>query len=143
MVTVTRKIGKHRCRGRDILDEIGAYQTGKQLEYSGSRSRPCRLTLGSVGNGALGAKPGSETFDCASPISVLSHPPALSPPPLDPATSTLPPNLVPGFHSPRHDGIAVLYHREAYLLADASPSSLSSWNELQIRYSYRVQWYAG
>ena len=71
--------------GRDILDEIGAYQTeGSNWNIAGSRDPgPC-LVLGFVGNGALGAKPGTETLDCASsPIHYPSHPPA--PPPLDPA----------------------------------------------------------
>lgn len=72
-------------RGRDILDEIGAYQTeGSNWNIAGSRDPgPC-LVLGFVGNGALGAKPGTETLDCASsPIHYPWHPPA--PPPLDPA----------------------------------------------------------
>lgn len=92
--------------------------------------------LGFVGNGALGAKPGSETLDCASPISVPSHPPASPPPPLHPATSNKPLCSRAAFRPfrPRRD---IISPGRAYLLANArSPSSLSSWNELQIRYSY-------
>lgn len=62
-------------------------------------------SLLALGNGALGAKPGSETLDCASPISVFPRrPPALPPPPLDPATSNKPPppSLRSLFHHPFH-----------------------------------------
>lgn len=105
------------------------------MEYSRIQI-PSLLVLGFVGNGALGAKPGSETLDCASPISVPSHPPASPPPPLHPATSNKPLCSPAAFRPfrPRRD---IISPGRAYLLANArSPSSLSSWNEVQIRYSY-------
>lgn len=87
------------------------------MEYSGSRYRPCRLVLGSVGNGALGAKPGSETFDCASPISLPSQPPAPPPPPLDPATSTHPPGTGP---LPLHPSPRARWYRDIISLGSLS-----------------------
>lgn len=85
-------------KGHDILDEIGAYQTGgeKQLEYSGSRSRPnrasCLVSLEMVPSGRnWEAKPST-----AHPLSRFPcNPPALASPPLDLPlpSSSLPPHF--------------------------------------------------
>ena len=138
------KIGKRWSRGRDILDEIGAYQTeGSNWNIAGSRSRPCSrlVSLEMVPSGRnREAKPST----AHPPISVFPRrPPALPTPPLDPATSNKPPppSLRSLIRRPfRYHPAAILYRREESLSTrrrEESKFLSSSWNEVQIRYSRR------
>lgn len=133
------------------MDEIGAYQTeGSNWNIAGSRDPgPC-LVLGFVGNGALGAKPGTETLDCASsPIPLAPSGSATTRSRQLPTILRPPPPLFPPFVAFLHfqplPSAAILYRRQEPIYLQRSPSftlflslSLCLGNEVQIRYSQ--QW---
>lgn len=142
-----------RRRGRDILDEIGAYQTeGSNWNIAGSRDPgPC-LVLGFVGNGALGHRNRNPRLRII-PYTLLplapslrhhSIPPTSNNPPFSSSSSL---RRLPPFPTP--PSASILYRRQEPIYLQRSPSftlslslsvSFSSrlGNEVQIRYSQ--QW---
>lgn len=113
-------------RGRDILDEIGAYQTeGSNWNIAGSRDPgPC-LVLGFVGNGALGAKPGTSTahhplYTTPGTLRLRHHsipPTSNNPPSSSPSLSSL--RRLPPFPTPPLSR-DIISPARAYLLAEES-----------------------